>query len=249
MIRYIKIALFIIFFLSFVCISDSCIAAKKEANTKHKIELLTKDKFILSGDLYISSQKTNKPLVVALHSFSMSAKHWNDLAQNLRLKGYNVLAMDLRGHGRSVYNENLKLKSRYKFTKKDWQKLPNDVIESINYIKSNYPAINCDNIIFIGADIGASAGVLAGVNLKNQPSKFVIISPMIDFKGLYIPVQIANYTDTRFLILLSKSDKILFKLHTKQDPIIKTYPIGGPGNQLIKSNPAAIDDIVNFIIN
>ncbi len=249
MVKQIKIVLFIIFLLSCFCISHTYAAAKKEASTKHKIEFTTKDKFILSGDLYIANKKSNKPLVVALHSFSLNAKNWSDLAQNLRLKGYNVLAMDLRGHGRSIYNENLKLRSRYKFTKKDWQKLPNDVIASINYVKSNYPAINCNEVIFVGADIGASAGVLAGVNLKKQPVKFVIISPMIDFKGLYIPIQIANYTDTRFLILLSKSDKILFKLHTKQDPIIKAYPIGGPGNQLIRSNPSAMDDIVNFIIN
>ena len=249
MVKQIKIALFIIFLLSCFCISYTFAATKKTASTKHKIEFTTKDKFILSGDLYIANKKSDKPLVVALHSFSLNAKKWTDLAQNLRLKGYNVLAMDLRGHGRSIYNENLKLRSRYKFTKKDWQKLPNDVITSINYVKSNYPAINCNEVIFIGADIGASAGVLAGVNLKKQPVKFVIISPMIDFKGLYIPIQIANYTDTRFLILLSKSDKILFKLHTKQDPIIKTYPIGGPGNQLIRSNPSAMDDIVNFIIN
>ena len=248
MTRYIKIALLVAILLLGLAV-PSYAAGKKEANIKHKIEFVTKDKFILSGDLYIANQKTNKPLVVALHSFSLNSKAWSDLAQNLRLKGYNVLAMDLRGHGRSIYNENLKLKSRYRFTKKDWQKLPNDVMESINYVKSNYPAINCNDIIFVGADIGASAGVLAGVNFKKQPIKFIIISPMIDFKGLYIPVQIANYTDTRFFILLSKSDKVLFKLHTKQDPLIKTYQIGGPGNQLIRSNKNAIDDIVNFIIN
>lgn len=224
-------------------------AKKKEPATKHKIEFLTKDKFILSGDLYIAKPKTNKPLVVALHSFSLSSKSWQNIADNLRLKGYNVLAMDLRGHGRSIYNENLKLKSRYKFDKNDWQKLPFDVVESINYVKNNYPAINCNDVIIIGADIGASAGVLAGVNLKKQPVKFVMISPMINFKGLYIPIKIANYTDTKFLLLLSKSDKVLFNFYTKDKPIIKTYPIGGPGNQLIKANPDAVNDIVNFILN
>jgi len=248
--KCIKILLSLSLAIIFFSIGSNTFAAKKkEANTKHKIEFLTKDKFILAGDLYIANPKSDKPLIVALHSFSLSAKSWNTLAENFRLKGYNVLAMDLRGHGRSIYNENLKLKSRYKFTKNDWQKLPNDVIESINYIKTNYPAINCNDIILIGADIGASAGVLAGTNLKKQPLKFVMISPMINFKGLYIPIKIANYTDTRFLILLSKSDKILFNLHTKTDPVIKTYPIGGPGNQLIKANKDSIDDIVNFVIN
>lgn len=224
-------------------------AKKKTPKTKHKIELLTKDKFILVGDLYLANPKTDKPIVVMLHSFSLNARTWEKLAENLRLKGYNVLAMDLRGHGRSVYNENLKLKSRYKFNKNDWQKLPNDVIESINHVKSNYPNINCNDTIFVGADIGASAGVLAGVNLKKQPLKFVMISPMLNFKGLYIPIKIANYTETKFLILLSKSDKILFNFYTKDKPIIKSFPIGGPGNQLLRTNPDSLNDIVNFIIN
>jgi len=244
--KYFGIILLILFIL--VCIPNVYAAKKKAPITKHKIEFLTKDKFILSGDLYITSTKSDKPLVVALHSFSLNAKTWQKLAESLRTKGYNVLTMDLRGHGRSIYNENLKLKSRYKFNKNDWQKLPTDVIESIEYIKTNYPNINCKDVIFIGADIGASAGVLAGVNLKKQPVKFVMLSPMINFKGLYIPVKIANYTDTKFLILLSKSDKVLFNFYTKDKPIIKTYPIGGPGSQLIKSNPEAIGDIINFIM-
>ena len=245
--KYSWIVLLVIFVL--FLIPNVSAAKKKSPTIKHKIEILSRDKFILSGDIYLTEQKSNKPLVVALHSFSLNSTVWDDLAQNLRLKGYNVLAMDLRGHGRSIYNEGLKLKSRYKFTKKDWQKLPYDVLDSINYIKDNYPNINCNDIIFVGADIGASAGVLAGTSLNKQPVKFVMISPMLNFKGLYIPIKITSYTDTKFLIMLSKSDKILFNFYTKDKPIIKTYPVGGPGNQLVKTNPEAINDIVTFIIN
>ncbi len=221
----------------------------KKIKTKHKIEFTTKDKFILAGNIYLANPRTNKPLVVALHSFSLNGSAWEPLAEKLRLRGYNVLAMDLRGHGRSVYNENLQLKSRYKFTYKDWQKLPKDVVESINYVKSNYPYVNCNDIIIVGADIGASAGVLAGGPLKKQPLKIVMISPMLNFKGLYTPNRVVSYTTSKFMILLSKSDKVLFNFHTQTKPLIKEYPFGGPGNQLLKANPGAIDDIVNFIVN
>jgi len=229
---------------------SKALAKKSKApSTKHKIEFTTKDKFILVGDLYIANPSTNKPLVVMLHSFGVNSKAWKDIAEALRLKGYNCLVMDLRGHGRSVYNEQLKLKSRYKFTSTDWQKLPNDVIESINYIKSNYSKINTSRLIFVGADIGASAGILAGQNLKIKPEKFVLVSPMLNFKGLYIPVVIANYTNTKFLVLLAKTDKILFNFHSKPAPIIKVYPQGGPGNQLLRVNPQSTAEIVNFIAN
>lgn len=220
----------------------------KKPKTKHKIELTTKDRFLLVGDLYLATPKTDKPLVVALHSFSLNSNAYAPLAQKLRLKGYNVLVMDLRGHGRSVYNENLKLKSRYKFTLADWAKLPDDVVTSINYVKTNYPQINCNETIFIGADVGASAGVLGGIKLKKHPQKFVMISPMLNFKGLYIPVKMTNYKTTKFMVLLAKSDRILFNFHSNTPPVIKRYPIGGPGNQLLKANPTAMDDIVNFIV-
>ena len=228
---------------------------KKKPITKHKIEFTTKDKFILVGDLYIANPKTNKPLIVMLHSFSLNALHWKEPAQNLRSKGYNVLAMDLRGHARSVYRENLKIKSRYKFTNDDWAKLPGDVVESIAYIKANYPYINCDDIIILGADLGASAGVLAGEKTFKQPQKFVLISPMSDFKGLYIPIKLASFPNSRFLFLVSNTDKTSL-LNLKQllpfvqtKPVVIKYPYGGAGNQLLKVNPKSNDDIINFILN
>lgn len=221
--------------------------SKEKISTKQKIEFTTKDKFILVGDLYLAKPKTNKPLVVMLHSYGLSSRYWFDLPEQLRLKGYNVLAMDLRGHGRSVYNENLKLKSRYSFKQEAWQKLPDDVIQSINYVKTNYKGINCTEIYIIGADLGASAGVLAGANMRFQPEKMVLISPMLNFKGLYIPVKIASYKNTKFFVMLSKSDKVFFNFHTTAVPQIKTYQLGGQGNLLLRANKEANQDIINFL--
>ena len=110
----------------FACATDNIALAKKAKLqvTKHKIEFVTKDRYILVGDLYLAKHASNKPLVVMLHSFGVNSKVWKELAEELRLKDYNCLAMDLRGHGRSIYTERLKRKSRYKFKASDWQKLP-----------------------------------------------------------------------------------------------------------------------------
>lgn len=244
--RFLFIALIVGLFFS-VTGNITLAKTKNKISTKQKIEFTTKDKFILVGDLYLAQPKTDKPLVVLLHSYGLSARYWGELPEKLRLKGYNVLAMDLRGHARSVYTDKLKLKSRYNFSKENWQKLPNDVVQSVSYIKSNYPYINCNDIYMVGADIGASAAVLSGLNLKNKPDKIVLISPMLNFKGLYIPIKIAHYKHTKFLVLLSKSDKILFNFHTDTKPEIKTYPTGGQGNLLLKANKESDNDIINFL--
>ena len=221
---------------------------KKVVSTKHKIEFTTKDKFILVGDLYLTDEPTNKPLVVLLHSFSMNAQVWKNLAQDLRIKGFNVLCMDLRGHGRSVYNEQLKLKSRFYFKNDVWQKLPKDVVESVKYIKSNYPKINCDDIIIAGADIGASAAANASLSFKKTPKRIILISPMLEFKGITMPVKTHKFYESNIFMVLAKTDRVLMKFDTKTPPIIKHYPIGGPGNQLIRANKDAYNDILNFIV-
>lgn len=240
----------IIFSLILFLSAPYCAAAKnskEKISKKQKIEFTTKDRFILVGDLYLAKPKTNKPLIVMLHSYGLSSRYWYTLPEQLREKGYNVLTMDLRGHGRSVYNEKLKLKSRFYFKQDTWQKLPDDVIQSINYVKANYKSINCNEIYIIGADLGASAGVLAGANMKFKPEKMVLISPMLNFKGLYIPVKIASFKNTKFFVLLSKSDKVFFNFHSTVTPQIKTYPLGGQGNLLLRANKEANQDIINFL--
>ena len=83
-------------------LSSNFIIASKSGSTFE-----TKDGFLLSGDLYFAPQKKPpRPLVVLLHSFGARASDWGTLPESLRVKNYNVLALDLRGHGKSVYTKN-----------------------------------------------------------------------------------------------------------------------------------------------
>ena len=243
---YVIIALLLFSTLNF---AEAAVKKKKVVSTKHKIEFVTRDKFILVGDLYLADSSSDKPLVVCLHSFSLNSKAWKDMAEKLRLKGYNVLAMDLRGHGRSVYNEELKLKSRFYYKQDAWQKLPKDMIDAIKYVNANYPKVNCEDIIIMGADIGANAGMIGAMSLKKVPNKIVLISPMLKFKGLAMPVGSSKFVDTKIFMALAKTDRILINFGTKTKPIVKYYPIGGPGNHLIRANKDAFEDIFNFIVN
>lgn len=244
--KLVSILLIFLFFFSNITFAAQT-KKKRKPRTKQKIELISKDKFILAGDFYIAPKKTNKPLIVLIHSFAMNAFCWNSLANELRLKGYNVLAMDLRGHGRSTLTEKLKFKSRYNFTPSDWQKLPSDVIDSINYVKKHFAGVNTNDVIIIGADIGANTAMLSGILMKKVPQKFVLISPMYEFKGLKMPVKTSRISDSKILMILAKSDKVLFDFNTKTKPKVIRYEKGGPGVQLIKVNPQAQNEIINFI--
>ena len=146
-------------------------------------------------------------------------------------------------------NEELKLKSRFYYKQDAWQKLPKDMIDAIKYVNANYPKINCEDIIIMGADIGANAGMIGAMSLKKVPNKIVLISPMLKFKGLAMPVGSSKFVDTKIFMALAKTDRILINFGTKTKPIVKYYPIGGPGNHLIRANKDAFEDIFNFIVN
>jgi len=253
-----KILAFLFIFAVFFAFSSSAYAAEKKKQKKvvTRVEFETRDKFLLVGDLYFADQKKPaRPLVVLLHSYGLRGMDFAPLARDLRAKNYNVLALDLRGHGRSVRLSNLKFKSRNSFTKDDWARFPYDAIEAVEFIKKNYPKINADEFYFIGADIGASSAVLAADKMKNKPVRMVLISPYLNFKGLDISSVIPKLNTVPMMIVASKSDKTSFAqadivsrlVHSE----VKTdyYDEGGSGVMLLKRNPLSYLTIVNYIIS
>lgn len=230
--------------------------SKKKKKPVTRVEIETKDNFLLVGDLYFAPQKKPpRPLVVLLHSYGMKASDWGGLASDLRLNNYNVLALDLRGHGRSTRTSSLKYKSVNSFTGADWRKFPSDVITSIDFIKKNYHSINADEYYLIGADIGASAAVLAANIMKNKPKKMVLISPYSNFKGLDITPFVPKLTKTPIMVMASSADKtsaaqadIVSRL-VHSDMKLEMYKTGGSGVLLLKRNPLSYLTIVNYIIS
>ncbi len=250
-----KVFLTVIFILALLVLTPTAFCAeKKVVGGVVRTEIETKDEFTLVGDFYPSRVRNKKmPLVFLLHSFGGKSTDWGQLPEKIVKGGYNVFALDLRGHGRSVYTADLKYRTYKPFTDKTWVKLPKDVLEVINYLKETYSKVDYTKIIFVGADLGANTAILAGDKLNPKPVKMVLISPAQSFKGLYIPIVISNYSNTPMLTLASSTDKYfanqakMLSRFIQSAQILKLYPKGGSGTILLKQNPAAYDDIVKFI--
>ncbi len=73
---------------------------------KKEIKTVASDGFNLKSTLTYPKDKTIKEFstVVLLHSLGYNSQWWGNLEQDLLDKGYAVLAIDLRGHGASIYN-------------------------------------------------------------------------------------------------------------------------------------------------
>ena len=167
------------------------------------------DGFNLKATLTYPRVKGHKDFktVVLLHSLGYSSQWWDDLPDELLNKGYAVLAIDLRGHGKSVYTLKLAKVSWKNMKNSAYMKYPDDVIKVMDAVKNDNTKKTFFNTwAIVGSDIGASAGVIAADKLSNKPKTIVMISPVVKARGLYIPVSVAQLDNVDFLSITGTGD-------------------------------------------
>ena len=162
---------------------------------KKDLSVQASDGFTLKATLEYPKVKGQKEFatVVLLHSLGYSSQWWETLPQELLDKGYAVIKIDLRGHGRSVYNSKLVRTSWKDMTNNAYAKYPDDVIRILDNVKlENSKKVFFNNWAFVGSDIGASTAILAAEKMTFKPKTIVMLSPVVKTKGLYIPVKLAH---------------------------------------------------------
>lgn len=201
----------IILTLFLVFINTSSHAA--ENYVKKDIKAVSIDGFNIAATLTYPNIKNKRDYstVILLHSLGYNSQWWENLPKELLAKGYAVLAIDLRGHGNSVYNSKLTKISWKNLKNSAYSKYPDDIIAIINKVKEeNQKRKFFNNFAIVGADIGASAGILAVDKVAMNPKTIVMISPVVKTKGLYIPVSLAHLDGVDFLSI-SGTDDIMSK--------------------------------------
>lgn len=247
-----KLMLFLLIVLVFTGNSQNayCKTIQKD------LEVETKDAHIIKAT--ISYNKTDAvkkfPTVVLLHSLGYSSASWANLISDLNTAGFLVIAVDLRGHGKSVYNTNLQQKSWTYFTPKSYQKFPSDIVAVINQAQKQSKKVSLDNMAIIGADIGANTAILASEFFVKKPKAMVLISPSMSFKGLYVPIVLSEIGPVPILTVASMKDTYSMKEEQKIAKFaqgafyVKNYPQGGMGMMMLKVNPSMSRDITNWLV-
>lgn len=220
-----------------------------------EIQIQTKDAKIIKATVsYVKIDGLAKyPTVLLLHSLGYSSEDWGNLITDLNNAGYAVVAMDLRGHGKSMYNIKFQKKSWIYYTNPMYEKIPNDILAILKQTQQQIKLLDMNNMAIVGADIGANAAVLASKDLKKKPKTLVLICPTASFKGLYIPIAM---TDLEMPILTMVSNKDRYCLEEQRNLAkfsqggfyAKNYPNGGMGMLMIKQNPSMSQDITKWII-
>jgi dienelactone hydrolase len=135
------------------------------------IEFTTADGVRIYGALVTSAlSPPGAPAVLLLHQYRQDSNQWGMFPERLAERGYRVLAVDLRGHGRSDPYSGTQLSDILN----DPNGAPRDVDAAIAYLTGDGQA-DASRIAILGTSIGANLAVAAAV--RGQGKTSIAFSP------------------------------------------------------------------------
>ena len=201
-----KLIFILTLFLTFL----NCLAYADTKIVTKDYKTVTKDGFSIYAKFEYPKikEKTDFSTVVLLHSLGYSSQWWETLPNKLVEQGYAVLMIDLRGHGNSVFNSNLQRVSWNSLTNNAYAKYPDDVITMIEYVKNENKRTFFNNWAIVGSDIGSITAIHVANKIAYKPKTIVMLSPIVEAKGLYAPVKLAELNDIDVLSITGVSDLV-----------------------------------------
>ena len=127
-----------------------------------EVSFKTDDGITILGDLYEGGEKG----IILLHMYKRTKETWRDFARELQEKGYSVLAIDLRGHGKSELDYD-------DFNEQDFNNMILDVRAAKGFLGKE------KNIV-----MGASIGANIAIKFVNEVEGAVALSPGFNYKGI-----------------------------------------------------------------
>jgi dienelactone hydrolase len=157
-----------------------------------EVKIPVSDGVDLAGTFYAPEQATAPwPGVLLLHMAYGDRHDWGDFAQQLSTDGYAVLAIDLRGHGKSGGN-------------RDWSKGPQDTARAWEYL-TNQPGVDPQRTAIIGASFGANLALVQGT-AEEAVRTVVLLSPGLNYFGIPTAGAMQDFDERPVLIAASKED-------------------------------------------
>lgn len=148
------------------------------------------------------------PTVLLLHMLRSNLSSWDALVPSLVEAGFNVLAVDLRGHGNTGGMQN-------------WNAALIDVQTWLDWLRQQ-PGVRPDAISIMGASIGAN---LALMGCANDPDCLTVValSPGENYGGLQPGTVLDALEDRSILLVSSRGDR-------ESLPAVTQFAASAPGH-------------------
>jgi pimeloyl-ACP methyl ester carboxylesterase len=248
------VSFLIVFCIILTALNTPCFAKKNKGPVEYTYK--AKDGFNMAGLLDVpktASTKSRVPLVILLHSLGESKGDWLEVPAKIKSLNYAVLNLDLRGHGLSINSQNSKKKYWQNFKNKEFAKYPQDINDALTSLRKDYPEINTGRVALVGANIGANAAVIAASKNNKAIKTLILISPYSSIKGLDASIPLVNYGVHPVFFIVSTPDRISYydttelMKYAQGKTVLKTYPSGGNGTDLIRFQPNSATLILNWL--
>ena len=218
---------------------------------KKIISFQTKDDVKIIGDFYdaksLPAGRQEKKSIILLHILPGNRGDFDEFAEFLWQRGYNVLNIDERGHGDSEAWPG-ETGSWQEFTQADYDRMIYDVEAAADWLRNKIPNME---LAVIGGSIGANLALLYGA--KAQPEIVVTLSPGLNYKGIKTEIASRNFRK-KFLLVASKDDnysfescKRLFEISAAAQKEFIRYEDAGHGTRMFASEPELKQKILDFL--
>lgn len=146
------------------------------------LTFVTSDGLSLHAWLSPARTDTTPGLALLMPMLSKTHDSYQPFIGQLNDIGYTTIAFDMRGHGQST-RCGKQILSYADMDKTQFGRLPDDIEEFFLDFKKNHPdACNYDDVVLIGASIGANtAGLLMS---REWTTRAVLLSPGRNYRGL-----------------------------------------------------------------
>jgi dienelactone hydrolase len=161
------------------CVTSTTSAAGRAVN------FAASDGTQLSATLYDSSNRP-APAVILVHMLGRSRDDWDNVATRLADAGLVVLAIDLRGHGRSsgAIAGAPDARSGRIGVAATLPLMVDDVRAAVTWIGAR-PNVTPGGIAIAGASLGANLAAVAAAD-SSQVRAVALLSPSLDYRGIRI---------------------------------------------------------------
>ncbi|MDL5501897.1 MAG: alpha/beta fold hydrolase, partial [Candidatus Methanoperedens sp.] len=137
-----------------------------------EITFITEDGVKISGN-YFKPKKERAPVFLLLHMMPATKESWNEFATRLQEKGFAVLAIDLRGHGKSTDKNGTRLDYK-EFEDHEHRESMKDIAAAKEFLKGKGADIS--EMAIAGASIGANLA-LWQASIDKDILLLILLSP------------------------------------------------------------------------
>jgi pimeloyl-ACP methyl ester carboxylesterase len=180
------------------------LAATGQAVEPEPVTFQTFDKVRISADYYApKSDHASAPMAILLHMYRSDRSSWKPLIEPLHEAGFAILAIDLRGHGRSGTDE-IRDRVRRRETAV-FEAMYQDVRAAYDFL-ARQENVDRSRFALIGASIGCSVSLRYAVKDRSVDA-LMCLSPGASYMGLDSKEDIRNVKGRKIWLIAADDMK------------------------------------------